>query len=318
MYRKLLYNDDCVLNTISNTIIFNFDDEWKLYLEWANSNINLVKEDIVKKNNILLWNGGIPKEETTDTGRILTTSDKSGNPIKKTTISDEITTTEIFHSNGNIRTEIVWEDSDIIKACTYDLNGILMTNMFGSTDDYSVTKNSYDKNGIIIKSVTKNPSLKTKLVRVFDDSGNLFKVTNYRNGNLNGVHKVFDWSRGVQNINKECLYSVDDNDVISMDYKYIYHNTVNGNFLSESYKRRGDGTYDVLNFFHGTDVVRASGVQQFADSDIELEDGWLQGKWIFYHSSSTKESEHVFLNNKLMTSEIYYEDNTLNHSINHV
>lgn len=97
MYRKLLYNEDCILNTISNTIIFNFDDEWKLYLEWANSNISLVKEDIVKKNNILRWNGGIPKEETTDSGRVITTSDKSGNPIKKTTISDEITTTEIFH-----------------------------------------------------------------------------------------------------------------------------------------------------------------------------------------------------------------------------
>jgi len=331
MYRKLLYNEDCILNTISNTIIFNFDDEWKLYLEWANSNINLVKEDIVKKNNILLWNGGIPKEETTDKGKISTTCDESGNLIKRRTVSGEFTTTEIFHSSGKIRTEIAWKNSDIIKACTYDVNGILMTNMFSSPDDDSITENSHDKQGIITKSITKNPSLKTKLIKVFDDKGNLFTLTNYRNDNLNGVHKVFDWSRGVRNIKKECFYSVfsktqtiranfyidDDRPVISMNYKYIYHNTVNGNFLSESYERRKDGKYDVINFFHGTETVRAKGVQWFNDSDIELEHGWLQGKWTFYHSSGTKESEHTFLNNRLITSSIYYEDNTLIQKIEH-
>ena len=165
----------------------------------------------------------------------------------------------------------------------------------------------------------------------FDDKGNLFTLTNYRNDNLNGVHKVFDWSRGVRNIKKECFYSVfsktqtiranfyidDDRPVISMNYKYIYHNTVNGNFLSESYERRKDGKYDVINFFHGTETVRAKGVQWFNDSDIELEHGWLQGKWTFYHSSGTKESEHTFLNNRLITSSIYYEDNTLIQKIEH-
>ncbi len=44
MYRKLLYNDDCILNTISNTVIFDFEEDWKLYLEWGNSNI----EDVEK------------------------------------------------------------------------------------------------------------------------------------------------------------------------------------------------------------------------------------------------------------------------------
>ena len=27
MYRKLLYNDDCILNTISNIVIFDFEEE---------------------------------------------------------------------------------------------------------------------------------------------------------------------------------------------------------------------------------------------------------------------------------------------------
>lgn len=332
MYRKLLYNDDCILNTISNTVIFDFEEDWKLYLEWGNSNIEEVRKDVLLKKNKLLWNGGIPKEETTETGYISTLCDTVGNIVKRTIISDDTTTTEIFHSSGKLRTKITWKKNntkhiiningkirteisckgaDIIKASLYYLNGTLLNDMISSHDGNCITKTYYDTAGILMKLITENIKVKTKLVKVFNEHGNLFTLTNYRNGMLNGLHQSFD---NDGKLIKECLYDTDN----KIKYKNIYHSIPSGNLLSISYKKTNDGTYDVINFFHGTDVVRASGVQTFSDSDTELEHGFLRGKWTFYHSSGTKESEHVFVNNKLITSEIYYEDNTLNARISHV
>ena len=88
--------------------------------------------------------------------------------------------------------------------------------------------------------------------------------------------------------------------------------------LSESYNKRSDGNYDFVDYFHGTELIRAKGIQKFRSPDTNLKTGIMIGTWVFYHSSGTKESEHIFLNDKIMTSTIYYEDNTLNHSIHHV
>ena len=128
MYRKLLYNNDCILNILTNTVIFNFEEDWKLYLEWGNSNIDAVKKDILIKNNTLLWNGGAPKKEITETGYISTLSDKVGNILKRTTVSNDTTTTEVIHSNSIIPSKILnWCSTNIINACTYYLNGTLIS-----------------------------------------------------------------------------------------------------------------------------------------------------------------------------------------------
>ena len=322
MYRKLLYNNDCVLNILTNTVIFNFEEDWKLYLEWGNSNIDAVRKDILIKNNKLLWNGGAPKEEITETGYISTLSDKVGNVVKRTTVSDDTTTTEVFHSDSIIPAKILnWCSTNIINACTYHLNGVLMNKLISSHDGNCITETYYDDNGIITKSITEDINLKTKLLKVFNEHGNLFTLTNYKNGILNGVHQSFDEDGKLE---KEYSYYT-NNKTQSIKYKHIYHNIPNGVVLSESYDERSDGNYDVVDYFHGTELIRAKGIQKFRGSDTDLQNGIMLGKWVFYHSSGTKESEHIFLignnkliNNKLITSTIYYEDNTLNHSISHV
>jgi|TARA_B110000902_G_scaffold98462_1_gene116471 antitoxin component YwqK of YwqJK toxin-antitoxin module len=322
MYRKLLYNNDCVLNILTNTVIFNFEEDWKEYLEWGNSNIEAVRKDILIKNNKLLWNGGSPKEEITETGYISTLSDKVGNVVKRTTVSDDTTTTEVFHSDSIIPAKILnWCSTNIINACTYHLNGVLMNKLISSHDGNCITETYYDDNGIITKSITEDINLKTKLLKVFNEHGNLFTLTNYKNGILNGVHQSFDEDGKLE---KEYSYYT-NNKTQSIKYKHIYHNIPNGVVLSESYDKRSDGNYDVVDYFHGTELIRAKGIQKFRGSDTDLQNGIMLGKWVFYHSSGTKESEHIFLignnkliNNKLITSTIYYEDNTLNHSISHV
>tara|TARA_B110000879_G_scaffold88969_1_gene122309 strand:+ start:365 stop:1333 length:969 start_codon:yes stop_codon:yes gene_type:complete len=322
MYRKLLYNNDCVLNILTNTVIFNFEEDWKEYLEWGNSNIEAVRKDILIKNNKLLWNGGAPKEEITETGYISTLSDKVGNVVKRTTVSDDTTTTEVFHSDSIIPAKILnWCSTNIINACTYHLNGVLMNKLISSHDGNCITETYYDDNGIITKSITEDINLKTKLLKVFNEHGNLFTLTNYKNGILNGVHQSFDEDGKLE---KEYSYYT-NNKTQSIKYKHIYHNIPNGVVLSESYDKRSDGNYDVVDYFHGTELIRAKGIQKFRGSDTDLQNGIMLGKWVFYHSSGTKESEHIFLignnkliNNKLITSTIYYEDNTLNHSISHV
>ena len=322
MYRKLLYNNDCVVNILTNTVIFNFEEDWKEYLEWGNSNIEAVRKDILIKNNKLLWNGGAPKEEITETGYISTLSDKVGNVVKRTTVSDDTTTTEVFHSDSIIPAKILnWCSTNIINACTYHLNGVLMNKLISSHDGNCITETYYDDNGIITKSITEDINLKTKLLKVFNEHGNLFTLTNYKNGILNGVHQSFDEDGKLE---KEYSYYT-NNKTQSIKYKHIYHNIPNGVVLSESYDERSDGNYDVVDYFHGTELIRAKGIQKFRGSDTDLQNGIMLGKWVFYHSSGTKESEHIFLignnkliNNKLITSTIYYEDNTLNHSISHV
>ena len=62
MYRRLMYNDDCILDTTTNTVIFNFEDDWNKYLDWKSKaqNWSKDKQDFNKRKNILLWNGGLP------------------------------------------------------------------------------------------------------------------------------------------------------------------------------------------------------------------------------------------------------------------
>jgi antitoxin component YwqK of YwqJK toxin-antitoxin module len=312
MYRKLLYNNDCILNISTNTVIFNFEEDWKLYLEWGNSNIEEIKKDILLKKNTLLWNGGLPQKEITETGYISTLYNKVGDIQKRTTVYDDTTTTEVFHSNSSVRIKIEWLSTNIIKASTYYLNGNILTDMVSPHDGNYITETHYDPDGIKTKSITKDINLNTKLVKVFNEHGNLLTLTNYKNGILDGVHQSFDKDG---NLVKECSYYT-NNKIQLIKYKYIYHNSPNGVVLSESYNKRSDGNYDVVDYFHGTELIRAKGIQKF--KSVELKNGTMLGTWTFYHSSGTKESEHTFLKGKIMTSTIYYEDNTLNHSISHV
>ena len=89
-----------------------------------------------------------------------------------------------------------------------------MNELIRSHDGNSITETYYDTDGILTKSITENINLNTKLVKVFNEHGNLFTLTNYKNGILNGVHQSFDKDG---NLSKECSYYT-DNKIQSIKY----------------------------------------------------------------------------------------------------
>ena len=68
MYRKLLYNDNCILHEESNTVIFDFNEEWNDYVEWKKDNPNQSSQITNDRDAILRWNQGLPiKEDNKET-----------------------------------------------------------------------------------------------------------------------------------------------------------------------------------------------------------------------------------------------------------
>ena len=59
MYRKLLYNDDCILEVESNKLYFTSDKEYEEYKEWANKYPKLEEELTYNKRKELRWNQGV-------------------------------------------------------------------------------------------------------------------------------------------------------------------------------------------------------------------------------------------------------------------
>ena len=60
MYKKLLYNDDCILDTISKKIIFDFNKEWDNYEKWKLKNPNIEHGITKERDGRLKWNQGVP------------------------------------------------------------------------------------------------------------------------------------------------------------------------------------------------------------------------------------------------------------------
>tara|TARA_Y100000004_G_C8837090_1_gene378799 strand:- start:89 stop:682 length:594 start_codon:yes stop_codon:yes gene_type:complete len=60
MYKKFLYNDDCVLDLKLNKVIYEFDEEYQKYLEWKGKNPNLDYIATKERDGKLRWNQGVP------------------------------------------------------------------------------------------------------------------------------------------------------------------------------------------------------------------------------------------------------------------
>ena len=55
MYKKFLYNDDCVLDLKLNKVIYEFDEEYQKYLEWKGKNPNLDYIATKERDGKLRW-----------------------------------------------------------------------------------------------------------------------------------------------------------------------------------------------------------------------------------------------------------------------
>ena len=60
MYKKFLYNDDCVLDLKLNKVVYDFNDDYKDYLEWKEKNPNIDYIITKERDGKLKWNQGVP------------------------------------------------------------------------------------------------------------------------------------------------------------------------------------------------------------------------------------------------------------------
>ena len=349
MYRKLLYNNDCILNILTNTVIFNFEEDWKLYLDWEADNIEEVEEDLLKKNNILLWNGGAPKVEPTETGILSTLYDKSGNLVKKIDVSDGITTTEIFHSNGFASSLVRSTNKRIIYSSTYSLYGNIMNEVSISEEDDSKVETQYHENTKPNTTAIRSFHSQDGIKLFYDINGEVIKkeepnkISYLYNGNITKVEILENntiISTEHYSEKTQVLYKRDDHKLKI----FIKFNTITGEIVW--YKRnKADFEYEVyydnqikiktilkksnkllkfIKYFDGMDSIDKKlyhiGNDMYKCSTYFTsgklrgigslsDDNKMQDEWVFYHHNGNIESKHKFNEGKLIGNSSLFYEN---------
>ena len=140
MFKKLLFTDNCILNTKTNTAIFDIDPQWGSYIEWAEKN---PIDDLVlveKKQAKLNWNQGQPI--------------KNGNVELKYNIEGQLYYKKVFDINGNLKTRKEYFVNGALHSTTYCRGYITIENKFTQTGDTSVLYlKMFKKNNKILKSI---------------------------------------------------------------------------------------------------------------------------------------------------------------------
>lgn len=60
MYKYTLYNDDCIVDTTKNLLIYKGESKWNEFESWKKNNPNEHQSILIEKEKILRWNGGYP------------------------------------------------------------------------------------------------------------------------------------------------------------------------------------------------------------------------------------------------------------------
>lgn len=227
MYRRLMYNDDCILDTTTNTVIFNFEDDWNKYLDWKSQNSKTDKQDFNKRKNILLWNGGLPHkvkdfELFYDQKGCLTKRIEKNKTVyfnnskiyKEEILKDNKIITEKNYSEN----EILYREIDYTKKVTkeYDINSGLINCYKKIKGEF--TYKAYYKDNILYKSVLIKNNITLRVKEMYPHStivkqktiylsDSLYEyVDYYRKGNIRG--------KGVLNLNGKP----------TGDWKFYHHN----------------------------------------------------------------------------------------------
>ena len=58
MYRKLLYQDDCILEVDTNKVFFTSDSGWEIYQQWQKDFPNEEERLLLDREALLRWNQG--------------------------------------------------------------------------------------------------------------------------------------------------------------------------------------------------------------------------------------------------------------------
>ena len=200
MYRRLLYNDDCIKKIDSNTVIFNFNNEWSEYQKWKSENPSEDIQDLNNRNNKLRWNGGRPHT----VGNLNIFYNEDGLLLKKESpfeieyySNNKIYKTEylennkvVLEKNYSAYTEILYKETNykLNTIKEFDINSGLITYYKKSKGEieYSV----YYREGIFYKTILKKSNKLIKLVELYPHSKIIKKKTIYL---FNSLYEYFDY-----------------------------------------------------------------------------------------------------------------------------
>ncbi len=252
MYKKLLYNDNCILNTLTNTVIFDFNDEWKKYLEWKSSNIEEIRKETILKNNTLLWNGGAP--HTKNNKKLFYSTDgvlikeqienqisyyrgaNNKTVYKREYIeNDEVVLERSYSENGTVYKEIDYK-KDISKK--YDTTtGILQHYNIVRGD---ITYNAYYNSGTLYKSdLIKNKiTLRTKEMYPSSKQIKLKNTFTFHYSPFPSMEITEYWKSGIVRSSGELV-----NNKMNGIWEYYHHNGMleskhtfkDGKFIGDSF-----------------------------------------------------------------------------------
>ena len=161
MFKKLLFTDNCVLNTSTNTVIFDFEDQWKEYLDWKENNPVEANKINLDKQAELNWNQGAVHKNGTE-HRVF---HKSGHlfDYKKYNVEGSLVIHNKYFYNGNPMYTFRKRGYVTIEEIFVDTGGK------GSTITSKIYKNN-DKERKVLKYYTAPNTIQTSVKRLSIES----------------------------------------------------------------------------------------------------------------------------------------------------
>ena len=216
MFKKLLFTDKCILNTDTNTVIFDFEEDWKEYTKWSQDNIESEYQIQQDKQAELSWNqGAVHKRGSED--RIF---HKSGHifDYKKYSISGSLIIHNKYFYNGNVMSTYRKRGYLEIKETYIDngskgssINSKVFTN--NGTERKSI---KYYPNSNIVQTQIKRLSIEFQIFNDYYDNGVL-----RAQGMLNMQNKMTgNWSFYSRDKIIESTHTFDKGKLIEKSYLY--------------------------------------------------------------------------------------------------
>jgi antitoxin component YwqK of YwqJK toxin-antitoxin module len=171
LFKKLLFNDNCILDTDSNSVIFDFEDKWKRYLQWQIDNPQ--KENSLNSEKLaeLNWNQGAVHKNGTE-HKVF---HKSGYifDYKKYSIEGTLIVHNKYFYNGNVMSTYRKRGYLEIKEVYIDAGNkgaMLSSKLFVNNGTERKAINYYTVSNLV-HTVTKRLSINSQIFKEYYDNG---------------------------------------------------------------------------------------------------------------------------------------------------
>lgn len=305
MYDYTLYNDDCILNKKTNTIIYKDDSEWNEYQSWKEKNFLIDTSNKLKRNNTLQWNGGLP---------IVKNNEKFFYNTEGSLIKHQTNQFINYYDNNLLYKKEIVEDGNILyeecftkknklfKKTDYKKNLIYNYNV--STGIFeSFVKIKYINSDIVFEEYYNAQSI---LIKKKDFLKNTTYIYDDKKGNLLSIQVNRDKLEYIKNYHSNFLQkTLLKKDDIILQEKIYYPSSKN----IQSIKKIKNDKYLYKEYFT-SGKIRSYGYINKNNKPIDI--------WKYYYRTGMVESEHEFNNGYLIgNSKLFYENGNLIQTIFH-